>query len=88
MLADDGHAVLVATHDVEFVALAADQVVVLAEGEVVSDGPTREVLAESPAFAPQVHQDPRAGLAARRRGRSADERVGRARRTAGAPRRR
>ena len=28
--------------------------VVLAEGEVVSSGPTRRVVAESPAFAPQV----------------------------------
>lgn len=53
-LADDGRAVLVATHDVEFVAQAADDVVVLAEGEVVSSGPTRRVVAESPAFAPQV----------------------------------
>ncbi|WP_179670139.1 ABC transporter ATP-binding protein [Nocardioides thalensis] len=47
-------AVLVATHDVEFVAHVADRVVVLAEGEVVSAGPVREVVAESPAFAPQV----------------------------------
>src|SRR5690606_24347132 len=53
-LADEGHAVLVATHDVEFVAQACDRVVVLAEGEVVSDGPTRSVIAESPSFAPQV----------------------------------
>jgi energy-coupling factor transport system ATP-binding protein len=53
-LADDGHAVMVATHDVEFAAEAADEVVVLAEGEVVSSGPTRNVLAASPAFAPQV----------------------------------
>ena len=53
-LADDGHAVLVATHDVEFVAIAADEVVVLADGEVVSSGPVRRVVAESPAFAPQV----------------------------------
>ena len=53
-LADDGHAVVVATHDVEFAAQAADRVVVLAEGEVVSEGPTRDVLAASPAFAPQV----------------------------------
>jgi energy-coupling factor transport system ATP-binding protein len=53
-LADDGHAVMVATHDVEFAAEAVDRVVVLAEGEVVSDGPTRELLAASPAFAPQV----------------------------------
>ena len=28
--------------------------VVLAEGEVVSPGPVRRVVAESPAFAPQV----------------------------------
>jgi energy-coupling factor transport system ATP-binding protein len=53
-LADEQHAVLVATHDVEFAALAADEVVVLADGEVVSSGPTRRVLTESPAFAPQV----------------------------------
>src|SRR5690606_28554372 len=53
-LADEGHAVLVATHDVEFVAKVADEVVVLAEGEVVSAGPVRRVVAESPAFAPQV----------------------------------
>jgi len=53
-LAADGHAVMVATHDVEFAAAAADHVVVLAEGEVVSRGGTRQVLAESPAFAPQV----------------------------------
>ncbi|MBO0847592.1 MAG: ATP-binding cassette domain-containing protein, partial [Nocardioides sp.] len=53
-LADAGHAVMVATHDVEFAAASADEVAVLAEGEVVSSGSTREVLAASPAFAPQV----------------------------------
>ena len=53
-LAADGRAVLVSTHDVEFAALVADRVVVMAEVEVVSSGPVRRVLAESPAFAPQV----------------------------------
>ncbi|KAA1418646.1 ATP-binding cassette domain-containing protein [Nocardioides humilatus] len=53
-LAAEGRAILVATHDVEFVAQVADAIVVLAEGEVVSLGPVREVIAESPAFAPQV----------------------------------
>ncbi len=53
-LARDGHAVLVATHDVEFAAHVADEVVVMAEGEVVSSGSPRRVLAESPSFAPQV----------------------------------
>jgi energy-coupling factor transport system ATP-binding protein len=53
-LAAEGCTVLVSTHDVEFTAQAADDVVVLAEGEVVSSGPVRRVVAESPAFAPQV----------------------------------
>ncbi|MDG4833968.1 ATP-binding cassette domain-containing protein [Solwaraspora sp. WMMD1047] len=53
-LADEGRAVVVATHDVEFVATAADHVLVMAEGEIVADGPATEVLIASPAFAPQV----------------------------------
>jgi energy-coupling factor transport system ATP-binding protein len=53
-LAAQGKAVVVATHDVEFLASVADRVVVLAEGEVISDGPTAEVLGGSPAFATQV----------------------------------
>ncbi|MDT4926777.1 MAG: energy-coupling factor transport system ATP-binding protein [Pseudonocardiales bacterium] len=52
--AAEGCAVVVSTHDVEFVASAADRVIVLAEGEVVADGPTAEVIVASPAFAPQV----------------------------------
>ena len=42
------------THDVEFVAAAADRVVVLADGEIVADGPTADVIVASPAFAPQI----------------------------------
>jgi energy-coupling factor transporter ATP-binding protein EcfA2 len=53
-LADDGAAVVVSTHDVEFVAGAADRVVVMAEGEVVADGPTADVVVASPSLAPQV----------------------------------
>jgi energy-coupling factor transport system ATP-binding protein len=53
-LAEQGRTVLVATHDVEFTAQVADEVVVLADGEVVSAGPARQVVAESPSFAPQV----------------------------------
>jgi len=53
-LAADGHPVVVATHDVEFAAAWADRVVVMAEGEVVADGPTAEVVVASAAFAPQV----------------------------------
>lgn len=57
MLADlnaAGTAVLVATHDVEFVAQACDRVVVLAEGEVVSDTDVLETVTASPSLAPQV----------------------------------
>ncbi|MQA77511.1 MAG: ATP-binding cassette domain-containing protein [Streptosporangiales bacterium] len=53
-LAADGASVVVATHDVEFVATVAGRVVVLAEGEIVADGPTADVVVSSPLFAPQV----------------------------------
>jgi energy-coupling factor transport system ATP-binding protein len=53
-LAAEGHAMLVATHDVEFVARIASRVVVLAEGDVVTDAPVEDAIASSPVFAPQV----------------------------------
>lgn len=53
-LAGAGHAVVLATHDVELIAQVADLTAVLAEGEIVTRGSTAEVLASSPAFAPQV----------------------------------
>lgn len=49
-----GHGVVIATHDVELVAEVADRMVVLADGEIVSEGPAREVAVSSPVFAPQV----------------------------------
>ena len=52
--AADGCAVIVATHDVELVAEVATRTVVMADGEVVADGPTAEVIVGSPQFAPQV----------------------------------
>ncbi|MFF3558363.1 ABC transporter ATP-binding protein [Streptomyces tsukubensis] len=53
-LAAQGHAIVLATHDVELAAELAQRVVVLADGEIVADGPTAEVVVGSPAFAPQV----------------------------------
>jgi energy-coupling factor transport system ATP-binding protein len=53
-LASAGHAVMLATHDVELVAEVATRVVVLADGEVVADGTVPDVVVSSPAFAPQV----------------------------------
>ncbi len=54
VLAAEGRSVVVATHDVEFVAGAADRVLVMADGDVVADGPATEVIGASPSFAPQV----------------------------------
>ncbi|NCY15917.1 MAG: ATP-binding cassette domain-containing protein [Actinobacteria bacterium] len=54
MLAADGRAVVLATHDVEVVASVAHRAVVLAEGEVVADGAARDVVVHSPVFAPQI----------------------------------
>ncbi|MGW2550197.1 ABC transporter ATP-binding protein [Streptomyces sp. NPDC001635] len=53
-LAAEGHAIVLATHDVELAAELAHRVVILAEGEVVADGPAAEVVVASPSFAPQV----------------------------------
>lgn len=53
-LAVAGSTVILATHDVELAAEVATRAVILAEGEVVADGPARRILSDSPAFAPQV----------------------------------
>ncbi|GHG90761.1 ABC transporter ATP-binding protein [Streptomyces lanatus] len=53
-LAARGHAIVLATHDVELAAELADRVILLAEGEVIADGPTADVVVSSPSFAPQV----------------------------------
>ncbi|MFI8810573.1 ABC transporter ATP-binding protein [Streptomyces sp. NPDC055082] len=53
-LAEEGHAIVLATHDVELAAEVAHRVVILADGEVVADGPTGQVVVSSPAFAPQT----------------------------------
>ncbi|WP_236569956.1 ATP-binding cassette domain-containing protein, partial [Streptomyces mexicanus] len=53
-LAAAGHALVLATHDVELAAEIAHRVVLLAEGEVIADGPTADVVVSSPSYAPQV----------------------------------
>ena len=53
-LAARGRCVVIATHDVELVAEVADRVIVLADGEVITDGPTRSVVCHSPGLASQV----------------------------------
>ncbi len=53
-LADTGHAVVLATHDVELAAEVSTRTVVLADGDIVADGPSRDIVTQSPVFAPQI----------------------------------
>ena len=53
-LRERGHAVLIATHDVEFAALCADRVLEMAGGEIIADGPAVDILSSSVGYAPQV----------------------------------
>ena len=53
-IATEGAAVVVASHDVEFAAAFADRVVLIAEGRVISDGPSEEVLSGGWYFSTEV----------------------------------
>jgi energy-coupling factor transport system ATP-binding protein len=52
--ADDGQAVIVATHDPEFAAACAVRAVLLADGRVIADGPASELLAGGWYFATET----------------------------------
>ena len=51
-----GKAILLASHDVEFIALVADQILALERGQLVATGPAHEVLSQLGANAPQIWQ--------------------------------
>ena len=51
-----GTAIVMVTHDVELVATCADRVALMAEGEIVVDGPVRQVLSESAIFSSQINK--------------------------------
>ncbi len=53
---EQGAAVLMATHDVELVATLATRVVLLGDGEIIADGPPRDVLSGSLTFATQINK--------------------------------
>lgn len=55
-LAADGVTIIIATHDVELVAACGDRALVLANGEVIADGPPRQVLTGSLSFATQLNR--------------------------------
>lgn len=51
-----GCAVVLATHDVELAARCADRVILMGEGEIIIDGPTRHVMTGSLVFSSQVNK--------------------------------
>lgn len=51
-----GRTVVLVTHDVETAAEYADRVILLSEGEIVADGPKREVLSSALLFSPQINR--------------------------------
>jgi energy-coupling factor transport system ATP-binding protein len=51
-----GHTVILATHDVELAAASVDRVVIMGDGEIVVDGPTREVMTQSMVFSSQMNK--------------------------------
>jgi energy-coupling factor transport system ATP-binding protein len=51
-----GRTIIMATHDVELVAQCADRVVLLGDGQIVVDGPARQVMSESLVFASQINK--------------------------------
>jgi energy-coupling factor transport system ATP-binding protein len=51
---DEGMAILIVTHDVEFAAAAADRVLLMSQGEIIASGDPAQVMGTSPLFAPQV----------------------------------
>jgi energy-coupling factor transporter ATP-binding protein EcfA2 len=53
-LADQGAAVVIATHDVEFAAEFSERVVLLGDGVVIADGPSAEILSGGWYFATEV----------------------------------
>jgi energy-coupling factor transport system ATP-binding protein len=55
-LSREGACVVIATHDVELIAMLADRVVLLGDGEIVAEGPTRDVLSGSLAYSTVVNR--------------------------------
>ena len=47
-------AVLISTHDVEFAAAVSRRTLLMADGELIAEGDTAELLTSSPAYAPQM----------------------------------
>src|SRR5262249_43971616 len=49
-----GVTIVIATHDVEWIATLATRATILAQGEITADGPTNQVLFNTPGFNTQL----------------------------------
>jgi energy-coupling factor transport system ATP-binding protein len=52
----EGRTVIMATHDVELAAACVDRVALMGDGQIVVDGPVREVMSDSQVFASQINK--------------------------------
>jgi energy-coupling factor transport system ATP-binding protein len=52
--ASNGTAILISTHDVEFAAATSQNLLLMADGEIVAAGPTADLLTSSAAYSPQM----------------------------------
>jgi len=53
---DAGKTILMATHDVELVAATTDRVILMSQGEIVVDGPSRSIMTDSLVFSSQINK--------------------------------
>jgi len=51
-----GRTIVMSTHDVELAARCADRVILLGDGQVIVDGPARQVMSESLVFSSQINK--------------------------------
>jgi energy-coupling factor transport system ATP-binding protein len=54
---EEGHSVIIITHEMRVVADYAERIIVLGEGRILLDGPTREVFAQPDVLA-QTYVEP------------------------------
>ena len=61
-----GRTIIIITHDMQIVAEFAQRTVVMAQGRVLADGPTRQVLTDQPMLAQAFIQSPQVTRLAQR----------------------
>ena len=63
---EQGHIIIIVTHDMPIVARYAKRVVAMGQGQVLADGPTAEVFANTPALAQTFVEPPQITQLAKR----------------------